>query len=246
MGRIAVTPSTAGADQAAASGRSFDSAHQALAADKTLQFEMKGIEPPPPPPGWLQPLADFLQAMGPLFKIIFWVGLAAIVLAILWFIGRELIRIRLPERTDKLNITDDASRVFDLFRTWEERILRGETPVEVQAASQKIAMTAPVETQASNPGKWTIRFMMPSEYTLATLPKPKNPQVQIREVPANRRAVIVFSGRWTDANFSEHSEILERFLKSRSLTAKGPLLSARYNAPFTPWFLRHNEIQAEI
>jgi hypothetical protein len=34
-----------------------------------------------------------------------------------------------------LNITDDASRVFDLFRTWEERILRGETPVEVQAES---------------------------------------------------------------------------------------------------------------
>jgi len=110
MGRIAVTPSTAGADQAAASGGSFDSAHQALAADKTLQFEMKGIEPPPPPPGWLQPLADVLQAMGPLFKIIFWLGLAAIVLAILWFIGRELIRIRLPERTDKLNITDDAWR----------------------------------------------------------------------------------------------------------------------------------------
>lgn len=119
-------------------------------------------------------------------------------------------------------------------------------PVEVQAASEKIAMTAPVETQASTPGKWTIRFMMPSQYTLATLPKPKNPQVQIREVPASRRAVIVFSGRWTDANFAEHTEVLERFLKSRSLTAKGPLLSARYNAPFTPWFLRHNEIQAEI
>ncbi len=119
-------------------------------------------------------------------------------------------------------------------------------PVEMQAASQKIAMTAPVETQAGTPGSWIIRFMMPSEYTLATLPKPRNPQVQIREVPASRRAVIVFSGRWTAANFSEHSEILERFLKSRSLTAKGPLLSARYNAPFTPWFLRHNEIQAEI
>jgi len=110
MGRSAVKTSAAGADQATASGGSFDSAHQALAADKTLQFEMRGIEPPPPPPGWLQPLADFLQAMGPLFKIIFWLGLAAIVLAILWFIGRELIRIRLPERTDRLNITDDAWR----------------------------------------------------------------------------------------------------------------------------------------
>jgi hypothetical protein len=110
MGRSAVKTSAAGADQATASGGSFDSAHQALAADKTLQFEMRGIEPPPPPPGWLQPLADFLQAMGPLFKIVFWLGLAAIVLSILWFIGRELIRIRLPERTDRLNVTDDAWR----------------------------------------------------------------------------------------------------------------------------------------
>jgi hypothetical protein len=110
MGRIAVKTSAAGADQATAAGGSFDSAHQALAADKTLQFEMKGVEPPPPPPGWLQPLADFLQAMEPLFTIIFWIGLAAIVLSILWFIGRELIRIRPPGKTDRLDIRDDGWR----------------------------------------------------------------------------------------------------------------------------------------
>lgn len=110
MGRTEANLPAAGADQAAAFEASFASAHRALAADKALQFEMKGIEPPPPPPGWLQPLLEFLQAMGPLFKIVFWLGLAAIVLAILWFIGRELIRIRLPERTDKLNIRDDAWR----------------------------------------------------------------------------------------------------------------------------------------
>ncbi|WP_292066960.1 DUF4129 domain-containing protein [Brevundimonas sp. UBA7664] len=110
MGRTEANLPAAGADQAAAFEASFASAHRALAADKALQFEMKGIEPPPPPPGWLQPLLEFLQAMGPLFKIVFWLGLAAIVLAILWFIGRELIRIRLPERTDKLDIRDDAWR----------------------------------------------------------------------------------------------------------------------------------------
>lgn len=110
MGRIEAKLPAAGADQAAASDATFDSAHQALAADKAFQFEMKGIEPPPPPPGWLQPLIDALQAMGPVFKIIFWLGLAAIVLAILWFIAREVIRIRLPAKTDKLNIHDDTWR----------------------------------------------------------------------------------------------------------------------------------------
>lgn len=110
MGRIEAKLPAAGADQAAASDATFDSAHQALAADKAFQFEMRGIEPPPPPPGWLQPLIDALQAMGPVFKIIFWLGLAAIVLAILWFIAREVIRIRLPAKTDKLNINDDTWR----------------------------------------------------------------------------------------------------------------------------------------
>lgn len=110
MGRIEAKLPAAGADQAASSGASFESAHQALAADKTLQFEMKGIEPPPPPPGWLQPLVDFLSAMGPLFKFIFWLGLAALVVAVLWFIARELIRIRLPDRTQKLHIDDDGWR----------------------------------------------------------------------------------------------------------------------------------------
>lgn len=106
MGLITVKTSAAAADQAAASDAAFDSAHRALAADKAFQFEMKGIEPPPPPPGWLQPLIDALQALGPVFKIVFWLGLAAIVIAVLWFIAREVIRIRLPEKTDKLNISD--------------------------------------------------------------------------------------------------------------------------------------------
>lgn len=111
MGRVAANIPVAGeADQAAASSAAFDSAHQALVADKSLQFAMKGIEPPPPPPGWLRPLVEFLEFLAPAFKIIFWLGLAAIVLAILWFVAREVIRIRLPEKTDKLDIRDDSWR----------------------------------------------------------------------------------------------------------------------------------------
>lgn len=108
MGRIEADIPTAGADQAA--GADFDAAHRALAADPALQFQMKGVEPPPPPPGWLQPLIELLSAMGPVFKFIFWLGLAAIVVAVLWFIAREVIRIRLPEKTGKLDIVDGGWR----------------------------------------------------------------------------------------------------------------------------------------
>ena len=110
MGRIEAKFPAARADQAAASGPTFESAHQALAADKTLQFELRGIEPPPPPPGWLQPLIELLSAMGPVFKVVFWLGLAALVVAVLWFIARELIRIRMPDRTRSLDLEDDGWR----------------------------------------------------------------------------------------------------------------------------------------
>jgi len=111
MGRIGASTPAVGADQTAAStGAGFDAAHQAVSADRALQFGMKGIEPPPPPPNWLRPLLDLLEAMGPVFIILFWAGLAAIVLAILWFIAREVIRIRLPAKTDKLVLEDDGWR----------------------------------------------------------------------------------------------------------------------------------------
>lgn len=111
MGRIGANTPAVGADQAAAStGAGFDAAHKAMSSDPALQFAMEGVEPPKPPPGWLRPLAEFLEFLAPAFQIVFWAGLAAIVLAILWFIARELIRIRLPAKTDKGVPEDDGWR----------------------------------------------------------------------------------------------------------------------------------------
>lgn len=104
MGRSNLIIPAAAADPPAATGGDFDAAHRALVADRTLQFEMQGVEAPPPPPGWLQPLVEFLAAMGPVFKLIFWLGLAVLVVAVIWFIARELIRIRLPDRKKALDM----------------------------------------------------------------------------------------------------------------------------------------------
>jgi len=88
----------------------FDAAHHALIADKTLQFRMKGIDPPPRPPNWLEPLMKALQAMGPVLSWIFWIVVALAVLAIVWLIARELVKIRLPVKQDRLNISDPLWR----------------------------------------------------------------------------------------------------------------------------------------
>ena len=58
-------------------------------------------------------------------------------------------------------------------------------PVTVEPIDNKIAMTAPVTLQPKS-GKWQVRFVMPSQYTLSTLPVPNNTQVKLREVPGRK------------------------------------------------------------
>ena len=72
-------------------------------------------------------------------------------------------------------------------------------PVTQQKAGQKIPMTTPVTQQAEG-DIWRVRFFMPSSYSLETLPKPNNPQVQLLAAPPQKVAVLRFSGRWTEAN----------------------------------------------
>lgn len=117
-------------------------------------------------------------------------------------------------------------------------------PVETES-SVKLDMTAPVSTEGGN-GTWKIRFVMPSQYTLETLPRPKDSRIQIQTVPARRLAVIVFSGRWTDENFATHTDRLQRFLSEQKMTVSGSPVIARYNMPLTPWFLRTNEVQIPV
>lgn len=117
-------------------------------------------------------------------------------------------------------------------------------PVETRKP-EKMDMTAPVTT-GGQAGAWDVRFMMPSKYTLSTLPVPNDARVRILEVPARTVAVIRFSGFWTQANFDERTLRLERFLAEQGIETLGAPVVARYNMPLTPWFLRNNEVQFEV
>lgn len=114
-------------------------------------------------------------------------------------------------------------------------------PVTQVAQSEKIAMTAPVTQQAEAEG-FLVQFKMPSAYTLATLPKPLDERVRLREVASATYAVIRFSGMWTEANYQRHLSALQKGMSDHGLSPVGSPIYARYNAPFTPWFLRRNEI----
>lgn len=77
-------------------------AHKAMLADKGLQFDFAAPPPPPKPPGWLEWLAKTFEWLAPLLKWIFWAGLAAIVLLILYFLLRELLGVRFQRRKRRL------------------------------------------------------------------------------------------------------------------------------------------------
>ena len=114
-----------------------------------------------------------------------------------------------------------------------------------QSEPAKISMTAPV-TQAGQEGRWSIQFMMPSGYTLETLPEPLDPAVSFRVVPARRVAAHTYSGTWSASRYEEHLATLRAALALAGLTAVGEPVWARYDPPFMPWFLRTNEILVEL
>ena len=120
-------------------------------------------------------------------------------------------------------------------------------PVESEAIqpSERMNMTAPVFSN-KNVNGYTYRFVMESKYTQETLPVPNNSKIRITEIKDRVMAVISFSGRWSQKNFEKHEQILVSDLKNEGIGVASEAIYARYNAPFTPWFLRRNEIMFEI
>jgi SOUL heme-binding protein len=114
-------------------------------------------------------------------------------------------------------------------------------PVTQTAAPVRMDMTAPV-TQAAVAGGIRVQFVLPKGVTLATAPEPIDVRVQLRVVPGGTWAAIRYSGTWSQANYLEHLGQLKASLEAAGVATQGEPVLARYNAPFTPWFMRRNEI----
>ena len=114
-------------------------------------------------------------------------------------------------------------------------------PVTQSAVPVKMPLTAPV-TQATAPGGMRVQFVLPKGVTPESAPEPLDPRVQLRLVPASRWAAIRYSGTWSQANYEEHLALLKAALDRAGVATQGEPVLARYNAPFTPWFMRRNEI----
>ncbi|MDG2064720.1 MAG: heme-binding protein [SAR324 cluster bacterium] len=117
-------------------------------------------------------------------------------------------------------------------------------PVQ-QQESQKIAMTAPVQQQSTG-RSWQISFVMPSKYSMETLPEPKNDRVRLKEIMTKKFVVIKFSGTNSNENVTKHENQLMNYIEANQIKIIDSPKYAFYNAPWTLPFMRRNEVMIEI
>ena len=108
-------------------------------------------------------------------------------------------------------------------------------------SSEKIKMTAPVISK-----KDYMAFVMPKNYNIETIPKPINEKVKIEMRPKKTVAVLRFSSRVNNKKTNENIKRLLTILENNDLKTKGEPFLMSYNSPFTPGFLRRNEVAIEI
>jgi hypothetical protein len=135
---------------------------------------------------------------------------------------------------------DDGFNILFRFITGNNR-QKSDIAMTAPVVSEQIAMTAPVLSETGS-----IAFIMPEGFTLETTPEPLDERVKIVEIPERVVAALRFSGRWSDSIFKKKSEELLKELVEAGMKTTGQVFSMRYNAPFTPWFLRRNEVAINL
>lgn len=116
----------------------------------------------------------------------------------------------------------------------------------VQEESQKIAMTTPVIQESRGASTYVIQFVLPSKYQMEDLPEPNNKNVKLREVDGRKLAVHRFNWFTPLKRVTNKKEMLVNELKANKIEVVGDPILARYNPPWTPPFMRRNEIWVEI
>ena len=111
--------------------------------------------------------------------------------------------------------------------------------------SVKIDMTSPV-TQSTQDGKMKMQFFLPSKFTLENAPQPTNERVNLIIIKGGFYAIISYSGRLTNKNFSKYYKKLIIHLNKDNIDFIEPAIRATFNGPFTLPIFRRNEIMMKI
>ena len=112
-------------------------------------------------------------------------------------------------------------------------------------AGEKIAMTSPVFTTKQKQGQ-AMSFVVPTDVAKRGAPEATDPNVTITTRPAGRFATYRYSGRWTEVKTRKAREALLEWTRDKGYETLGSVEIANYDPPFTPPFLRRNEVLVRI
>ena len=141
--------------------------------------------------------------------------------------------------SDRLAIETDISNEGNSFRKLFNYISGNNDK------NEEIKMTTPV-TQIEKKGNMTMQFYLPSKFNSDNVPKPSREDVKIINIEGGYYAVLRYSGRASDNNFTKHKEILEKELNNNNISIISPPIRATYDSPFTLPMNRRNETMFKV
>lgn len=91
-----------------------------------------------------------------------------------------------------------------------------------------------------------MAFVVPEQVASDGAPLPGNSNVKLREREGGKFAVVRFAGRMGDESLSQKESELRQWMDQQKLVPAGPVEYAGYDPPWTPGFLRRNEILIRV
>ncbi len=150
--------------------------------------------------------------------------------------AEEKIAMTIPVATDAPVIGEGAGGAADEAADEVAGETRGET----------IAMTAPVATAEAD-GMMTMRFFLPARFSESTAPAPRDPAVSLGTAPAQRMAVLSFSGSTREARVTARKRtLMDALAGDPDWRATGRPVAYFYDPPWTLPFLKRNEVAVPV
>lgn len=111
---------------------------------------------------------------------------------------------------------------------------------------RKMAMTSPVLQESAHSSSHVVSFVLPANVSVDDIPRPRDARVSTVAVPSRDMAARTYIGRWTQRKFEDNAEQLVADLARDGISAVGLPSWARYDPPWTPPFLRRNEVLVKV
>jgi SOUL heme-binding protein len=135
-----------------------------------------------------------------------------------------------------------ADFIFGNNQSAEQIAMTAPVTTQPQSSGTKIAMTAPVTTASNGANLYTVRFSMPAEWTLETLPRPNNAAVKIIELPPQKIVAIRFVGDRSNEQLEAAKLQIDEFMESENLEPASQLIIAGYDGRYVPRSRRRWEV----